>query len=181
MDFIDFIDSRTLREYYRTTPLPPAMMCILIAQSHRRTLADKLAALREIRDATSPEDFADGEYQLACNDLDFAAVPKRWSSGIDFCDQHFSTLVFRPDRTHPCGGVFHIDDVMPAGSDFALERVDPEELPEEYGVLLSVAEVVAGRTCICQLLEAYSQGALDSLLKFTREQRAERKIGKGNE
>lgn len=63
---------------------------------------------------------------------------------------------------------------MPAGSISALERVDPEKLPEKYGVLLSVAEVVAGRTCICQLLESYSQGALDSLLEFTREQRAKR-------
>lgn len=76
-NYIDYIDSRTLRDYYRTTPLPPAMMCILIAQSHCRPLADKLAALREILAATPPEDFADGEYQLACNDSDFAAALER--------------------------------------------------------------------------------------------------------
>ena len=323
--YIDFIDSRSLREDLRLwKPLPPAMQCILIAQSECRSLTDKLEALRGIRSATPPGDFADGEYQLACNDLGFAAaldrhirlkekrlaaflapapdavyvphdprdgydpasfatfaecleslpaiepddldrghiyiarcrtgkpddtltgflgpdkvlvdveteddgctdssydewrwnfakayvrvpplfrsgdvirygdeefavvvhperppVPERWRRGFDYTYQFFSTLAFSPDKTHPCGGVFFIHDVFPLGVP-TVERVAPEELPEELpeecGVLLSVAEVVAGHTCICQLLEAYSQGALDSLLKFTREQREKRNVDAG--
>ena len=51
--YIDFIDSRSLREDLRLwKPLPPAMQCILIAQSECRSLTDKLEALRGIRSAT---------------------------------------------------------------------------------------------------------------------------------
>ena len=301
-DYLDFIDSRSLREDLRLwRTLPPAMQCILVAQSERRSLVDKLAALRKIRAATPPGDFADGEYQLACNDLDFAAaldrhirrkeerlaaflapapdavyvphdrrngydvasfatfdeclaslraieaedldrehiyiarcrtgnpadtltgflgpgkvladveteedgridydydewrwnfakayvrvpplfrpgdvircgdkefavvvhpelppVPERWRRGLDYTCQFFSTLAFSPDKTHPCGGVFHIHDVFPQGVP-AVERVAPEALPEEYGVLLAVADIVGEENCICQLLESYSHGHL---------------------
>ena len=73
MDYIDFMDSSTIRDHLRRRPpLPPAMQCVLIAQSECRSLEDKLAALRKIRAETPPEGFADGEYQLACNDLGFA-------------------------------------------------------------------------------------------------------------
>ena len=59
MNYIDFIDSPAVRDHLRTLPpLPPAQRCILIAQSQIRPLADKLDALREIREATPPEDFA---------------------------------------------------------------------------------------------------------------------------
>lgn len=310
-DYLDFIDSRSLREDLRLwRTLPPAMQCIVVAQSGRRSLADKLAALRELLAATPPGDFADGEYQLACNDLDFAAaldrhirrkeerlaaflapapdavyvphdprngydiaafatfaeclesvrdigadndgqilvvrcragkpddtltgflgpgkvladvesekdgcidsaydewrwnfakayvrvpplfrpgdivrwgderfavvvhpelppVPERWRSGFDCICQFFSTLAFSPDKTHPCGGVFSIHDVFPLGLP-AVERIAPEDLPEEYGVLLAVADVVGEGNCICQLLESYSQGRLDSLVEDVRRNR----------
>ena len=72
-DYIDFIDSPTVRDHLRMRPpLSPAQQCILIAQSECRSLKDKLAALRKIRSDTPPDGFADGEYQLACNDLGFA-------------------------------------------------------------------------------------------------------------
>ena len=78
MDYIDFIDSEAIRDHLRRRPpLPPAMQSILIAQSECRSLTDKLEALRGIRSATPPGDFANGEYQLACNDLDFAAALDR--------------------------------------------------------------------------------------------------------
>lgn len=316
LSYLDFIDSLSLREDLRLwKTLPPAMQCILIAQSRHRTLADKLTALRKIRAATPPEDFADGEYQLACRDLDFASaldrhirrkeellaaflasapdavyvphdqrdgydpatfatfdeclaslraieaddldreylyiarcrtgkpgdtltgflgpgkalvdveteddghadsgyeewrwnfakayvrvpplfrpgdivrwgeerfsvvvhpelppVPERWRSGLDYCDQHFFSLGFRPDETHPCGGTFYIDEPRPAGTSCTVERVAPEELPEKYGVLLAVADIVGEGSCICQLLESYSQGRLDSLVGDARQSRNE--------
>ena len=46
MDYIDFIDSPAIREHLRRLPpLPPAMLCILIAQSGCCSLEDKLDAL----------------------------------------------------------------------------------------------------------------------------------------
>lgn len=307
-DYLDFIDTTSLHEdlhLWRT--LKPAMQCIIIAQSGRRSLTDKLAALREILAATPPKDFDDGEYQLACNDLDFASalerhirrkeerlaaflapapdavyvphdsrngydpaafatfaecleslpaiehdidrqicvvrcrtgkpdgkltgflgpnkvlvdvetedeglidsdddewrwnfakayvrvpplfrtgdvvrwgdegfsvvvhpklppVPERWQRGLDYTCQFFSTLSFRPDKTHPCGGVFFIHDVFPLGIP-VVERVAPEELPKEYGVLLAVSDIVGEGACICQLLESYSQGTLDSFVEDVR-------------
>ena len=69
MDYIDFIDAPTVRDHLRTLPpLPPAQQCILIAQSDIRPLTDKLAALREIRDATPPEDFSRGCWKFQCDD-----------------------------------------------------------------------------------------------------------------
>ena len=57
IDYIDFVDSNSIRGHLRRRPpLPPAMQCILIAQSACR----------------SPED------KLACNDLDSAGV-------VDLC------------------------------------------------------------------------------------------------
>lgn len=68
-DYIDFIDAPAVRDHLRTLPpLPPAQQCILIAQSEIRPLADKLAALREIRTATPPEDFARGCWAFQCAD-----------------------------------------------------------------------------------------------------------------
>lgn len=313
-DYIDFIDSNSVREHLRRRPpLPPAMQCILIAQSVCRSLEDKLAALRKIRAETPSEGFAEGEYQLACNDLDFAAaldrhiqrkeerlaaflapapdvvyvphdprngydlatfamfaecldslraikpddgsehitiarcrtgkpddmlrgflgpgkvlvdveteedgridsgsdewrwnfakayvrVPhgfhpgdivrwgeddysvvvhpelpnifEKWRRGLDCSCQFFSTLAFSPDMTHPYprGGVFFIHDVFPLGAP-AVERVEPPELPDKYGVLLAVADVVEESSCICQLLESYSNGDLDSLVEEARKNR----------
>ena len=69
MDYIDFIDAPVVRDHLRTLPpLPPAQRCILIAQSGIRPLTDKLAALREIRDATPPEDFSRGCWKFQCDD-----------------------------------------------------------------------------------------------------------------
>ena len=69
MDYIDFIDAPAVRDHLRTLPpLPPAQRCILIAQSGIRPLTDKLAALREIRDATPPEDFSRGCWKFQCDD-----------------------------------------------------------------------------------------------------------------
>ena len=317
-DYIDFIDSTAIRNHLRTLPpLPPAMQCILIAQSARRSLEDKLAALREIRAETPTEGFADGEFQLACNDLDFAAalgrhirrkedrlaaflapapdvvyvpqdprngydlasfatfaeclkslrdiesvdvregitiarcrtgkpddrltgylgpgkalveveaeedgridsgydewrwnfakayvrvphgfrpgdivrcgdgeysvvvhpelptVIEKWRRGLDYTCQFFSTLAFSPEETHPCGGVFFIHDVFPLGVP-AVERVAPDDLPDEYGVLLAVADVVEDHNCICQLLESYSHGRLDSLIELAKQNRIARTKG----
>ena len=313
-DYIDFIDSNSVREHLRRRPpLPPAMQCILIAQSACRSLEDKLAALRKIRAESPPEGFTAGEYQLACNDLDFAAaldrhiqhkeerlaaflapapdavyvphdprngydlasfatfaecleslrdiesadvrgditiarcrtgkpddmltgflgsgkvlvdveteedgridyeddkwrwnfakayvrvphgfrpgdivrwgdgdysvvvhpeLPKifeKWRRGLDYTCQFFSTLAFSPDKTHPHprGGVFFIHDVFPLGAP-TVERVAPPELPDEYGVLLAVADVVEESSCICQLLESYSNGDLDTLVEEARKNR----------
>ena len=69
MDYIDFIDAPAVRDHLRRLPsLPPAQQCILIAQSGIRPLTDKLAALREIRDATPPEDFSRGCWTFQCDD-----------------------------------------------------------------------------------------------------------------
>ena len=69
MDYIDFIDSPTIREHLRTLPpLPPAQQCILIAQSAIRPLMEKFAALREIRAATPPGDFACGCWHFQSDD-----------------------------------------------------------------------------------------------------------------
>ena len=58
-DYIDFIDSPAVCEHLRKLPpLPPAQQCILIAQSAIRPLTEKLAALREIRAVTSPDEFS---------------------------------------------------------------------------------------------------------------------------
>lgn len=312
MDYIDFIASEAIRDHLRRRPpLPPAMQCILIAQSECRSLEDKLETLRKIRAETPPEGFADGEYQLACNDLGFAEaldrhiqrkeerlaaflapapdvvyvphdprngydlasfatftecfdslrdiesaderdaitivrcrtgkpgdtltgflgpgkvlvdveteddghinydddawrwnfakayvrVPhgfrsgdivqwgdggysvvvhpelpnifEKWRRGLDYTYQFFSTLTFSPDETHPCGGKFFIHDVFPLGIP-AVERVTPDKLPDKYGVLLAVAAVVEDGNCICQLLESYSSGHLDSLVREAREKR----------
>ena len=311
-DYIDFIDSPTVRDHLRMRPpLSPAQQCILIAQSECRSLKDKLAALRKIRSDTPPDGFADGEYQLACNDLGFAdgldrhiqrkeerlaaflapapdvvyvphdprngydlasfatftecldslrdiesaderdaitiarcrtgkpddtltgflgpgkvlvdveteadghidydddawrwnfakayvriphgfrpgdivqwgdgeysvvvhpELPKifeKWRRGLDYTCQFFSTLAFSPDETHPCGGKFFIQDVFPIGVP-VVERVTPDKLPDKYGILLAVADVVEDSNCICQLLESYSHGHLDDLIEFAKKNR----------
>ncbi len=69
MDYIDFIDAPAVRDHLRTLPpLPPAQQCILIAQSGIKPLEDKLAALKAIRAATPPEDFARRCWAFQCND-----------------------------------------------------------------------------------------------------------------
>ncbi|MBR4171273.1 MAG: hypothetical protein IKR48_06445, partial [Kiritimatiellae bacterium] len=69
MDYIDFIDAPAVREHLRRLlPLPPAQQCILIAQSDIKPLEEKLAALREIRDATPQEDFSRGCWTFRCDD-----------------------------------------------------------------------------------------------------------------
>ena len=69
MDYIDFIDAPAVRDHLRTLPpLPPAQQCILIAQSGIKPLTEKLAALREIRAATPPEDFARGCWAFQSDD-----------------------------------------------------------------------------------------------------------------
>ena len=69
MEYIDFIDAPAVRDHLWTLPpLPPAQQCILIAQSEIRPLEAKLAALREIRTATPPEDFSRGCWTFQCAD-----------------------------------------------------------------------------------------------------------------
>ena len=42
VDYIEFIDSESVREHLRSRPpLPPAMQCIIIVQSECRSLEDK--------------------------------------------------------------------------------------------------------------------------------------------
>lgn len=69
-DYIDFIDSPAIRKHLRTLPpLSPAQECILISQSEIRSLDEKLAALREIRTATPPDEFSRGCWQFQSDDL----------------------------------------------------------------------------------------------------------------
>ena len=68
-DYIDFIDSPAVCEHLRKLPpLPPAQQCILIAQSAIRQLTEKLAALREIRTATPPDEFSRGCWKYQSKD-----------------------------------------------------------------------------------------------------------------
>ena len=68
-DYIEFIDSPAIRDHLRTLPpLPPAQQCILIAQSERRSLDEKLAALREIRAATPQLEFSRGCWKFQSDD-----------------------------------------------------------------------------------------------------------------
>ena len=68
-DYIEFIDSPAIRDHLRTLPpLPPAQRCILIAQSERRSLDEKLAALREIRTATQQLEFSRGCWKFQSDD-----------------------------------------------------------------------------------------------------------------
>ena len=78
MDYIDFIDSSAIRDHLRTLPpLPPAQQCILIAQSAIRPLTEKLAALREIRAATPPEEFTRGCWKYQSEDS-FPVILERY-------------------------------------------------------------------------------------------------------
>ena len=78
MDYIDFIDAPTVRDHLRRLPpLPPAQQSILIAQSGVRPLADKLAALKAIRDSTPLEDFSCGCWTFQCKDP-FPAILDRY-------------------------------------------------------------------------------------------------------
>ena len=68
-DYIEFIDSPAIRNHLRTLPpLPPAQQCILIAQSERCSLDEKLAALREIRAATPKGEFSRGCWKFQSDD-----------------------------------------------------------------------------------------------------------------
>lgn len=63
MDYTSFIPSHTIREHLGSLPpLPPALQCIIIAKSRCRSLAEKLNALRAIRENTPVEAFAEGNY-----------------------------------------------------------------------------------------------------------------------
>ena len=63
MDYTSFISSHTIREHLGSLPpLPPALQCIIIAKSRYRSLAEKLDALREIRENTPADAFAEGNY-----------------------------------------------------------------------------------------------------------------------
>ena len=68
-DYIEFIDSPAIRDHLRTLPpLPPAQQCILIAQSERRSLDEKLAALCEIRTVTQQLEFSRGCWKFQSDD-----------------------------------------------------------------------------------------------------------------
>ena len=43
--------------------------------------------------------------------------------------------------------------------------------PDEYGILLAVADVIEDSNCVCQLLESYSHGHLDHLVEFAKKNR----------
>ena len=62
MDVLDFIDSPTLGEMMKSRDVPPAIECILIAQSDRRSITDKAAAICERLDKYTDEDFEEGIY-----------------------------------------------------------------------------------------------------------------------
>lgn len=63
MDYTSFIPSCTIREHLASLPpLPPALQCIIIAKGRYRSLAEKLDALRAIRENTPVEAFSEGNY-----------------------------------------------------------------------------------------------------------------------
>jgi hypothetical protein len=110
---IDFIDSPAIRDHLRTLPpLPPAQQCILISQSAIRPLKDKLAALREIRAATPPEEFSRGCWRYQCNDT-FHVILDRylrtWAERLAALREPGHGIVYIVewnDRYHTYGGPF---------------------------------------------------------------------------
>ena len=69
MNVLDFIDSPTLREMMKSKDIPPAIECILIAQSDRKSITDKASAIRERLDKYTDEDFEKGIYHCPFNNL----------------------------------------------------------------------------------------------------------------
>lgn len=156
MDYIDFIDAPAVRDHLRTLPqLPPAQRCILIAQSGIRSLPDKLAALREIRAATPPEDFARGCWSFQCDDpfpviLDrylrtreerlaafrtaepgvvyVVETGGRYSRGVDESDMELYGVSW-----HRRTGSFGHEHVF--FTRFGTQRVAPADLPKEEKML----------------------------------------------
>lgn len=64
-----FIDSQTLRRMLEDKTLPPAVECILIAQSTCRSVTDKINAIRERLDAYTDDEFAAGDYEWHIKDF----------------------------------------------------------------------------------------------------------------
>ncbi|MBQ8960028.1 MAG: hypothetical protein IJ071_02285 [Ruminococcus sp.] len=73
-EFLEFIDSKTLREQLKGTDLPPAVECIIIAQCRGRSLEDKLTAIEDRTSRYTAEEFKKGPYNFGGGDLREAAV-----------------------------------------------------------------------------------------------------------
>lgn len=54
---LDFIDSKSIRDFNKDTQFSPVEQAILIAESERRTIEEKLNAWKEILHAYSEEKF----------------------------------------------------------------------------------------------------------------------------
>lgn len=56
-NILDFIDSKSIQNFNKDTQFSPAEQAILIAESERRTIEEKLNAWKEILHAYSEEEF----------------------------------------------------------------------------------------------------------------------------
>lgn len=66
-DIFDFIDSKDIREYNRNTNFSPIEKAVLVYFSRRRTVEEKLSALKELLENYSDEEFS--EIRIGKNNL----------------------------------------------------------------------------------------------------------------
>lgn len=81
MNVLDFIDSSTLRKMLENREIPPAIECILIAQSKKCTVTEKAEAIRERLDKYTDEEFEEGIY--SCPFDDFREGAERYIEHIE--------------------------------------------------------------------------------------------------
>ena len=56
-NILDFLDSPDIREYNRETKFTPAEQAVLVAMSFRKTMDEKISALKELADAYREDEF----------------------------------------------------------------------------------------------------------------------------
>ena len=81
MNILNFIDSSALRKMMENRKIPPAIECILIAQSKRCTVTEKAAAIRERLDKYTDEELEEGIY--SCSFDDFREGTERYIEHIE--------------------------------------------------------------------------------------------------
>ena len=109
----DFYDTRTLKEYFAQHPLPPAVECILIAQSSH-PMKNKLEALTERWEAYSTEDFHAGTYCFLYDPPgEFRCKLRRYIDKM----QYAMNLIIKPDE-QIFYDVYEDDDVLPTEGRF---------------------------------------------------------------
>ena len=63
-DILDFIDSQAIREYNQETCFNIAEQAILIAESKKKKVTEKLEALQELVEKHTEEEFSEAEKNL---------------------------------------------------------------------------------------------------------------------